>query len=105
LVQDLLVRMLGNITSSWALCARLSQLQDEGRAEDRHSSLAKAWCTVRMRETVGYARELLGGNGILLEHNVGRFVADAEAIYSYEGTREMNTLIVGRAITGLSAFV
>ncbi|ART70719.1 acyl-CoA dehydrogenase [Mycobacterium dioxanotrophicus] len=105
LVQDLLVRMLGNITSSWALCARLSQLQDEGRAEDRHSSLAKAWSTVRMRETVGYARELLGGNGILLEHNVGRFVADAAAIYSYEGTREMNTLIVGRAITGLSAFV
>ncbi|MDT7762950.1 MAG: glutaryl-CoA dehydrogenase [Mycobacterium sp.] len=105
LVQDLLVRMLGNITSSWALCARLSQLQDQGRAQDRHSSLAKAWCTVRMRETVGFARELLGGNGILLEHNVGRFVADAEAIYSYEGTREMNTLIVGRAITGLSAFV
>jgi glutaryl-CoA dehydrogenase len=105
LVQDLLVRMLGNITSSWALCAPHSQLQDEGRAEDRHSSLAKAWCTVRMRETVGYARELLGGNGILLEHNVGRFVADAEAIYSYEGTLEMNTLIVGRAITGLSAFV
>lgn len=105
LVQDLLVRMLGNITSSWALCAQLSQLQDQGRAEDRHSSLAKAWSTVRMRETVGYARELMGGNGILLEHNVGRFVADAEAIYSYEGTREMNTLIVGRAITGLSAFV
>jgi glutaryl-CoA dehydrogenase len=60
---------------------------------------------VRRRETVGWARELLGGNGILLEHHVGRFVADAEAIYSYEGTREMNTLIVGRAITGLSAFV
>ena len=59
---------------------------------------------VRMRETVGYARELLGGNGILLEHQVGRFVADAEAIYSYEGTREINTLVVGRAITGLSAF-
>ena len=105
LVQDLLVRMLGNITSSWALCARLAQLQDQGVAEDQHASLAKAWCTVRMRETVGYARELLGGNGILLEYNVGRFVADAEAIYSYEGTREINTLIVGRSITGLSAFV
>ena len=61
--------------------------------------------TVRMREAVGWAREVLGGNGILLEHHVGRFVADAEAIYSYEGTREMNTLIVGRAITGESAFV
>ncbi len=105
LVQDLLVRMLGNVTASAALCARLSQLQAAGLARDEHSSLAKAFCTVCMRETVGWARELLGGNGILLEHHVGRFVADAEAIYSYEGTREMNTLIVGRAITGQSAFV
>jgi glutaryl-CoA dehydrogenase len=105
LVQDLLVRMLGNITASAALCARLSQLQAAGLARDEHASLAKAFCTVRMRESVGWARELLGGNGILLEYHVGRFVADAEAIYSYEGTREMNTLIVGRAITGLSAFV
>ena len=105
LVQDLLVRMLGNITAAQCLVVRLSQLQDTGRLKDEHASLAKAFCTVKMRETVGYARELLGGNGILLEYNVGRFVADAEAIYSYEGTREMNTLIVGRAITGLSAFV
>jgi glutaryl-CoA dehydrogenase len=105
LVQDLLVRMLANITSSACLCARLSALQEQGLAEDQHSALAKAFCTVRMRETVGWARELLGGNGILLENHVGRFVADSEAIYSYEGTREINTLIVGRAITGLSAFV
>ena len=105
LVQNLLVRMLANTTASATLCARLSQLQDAGRADDEHASLAKMFCTLRMRETVGYARELLGGNGILLEHNVGRYVADAEAIYSYEGTREMNTLIVGKAITGRSAFV
>ncbi|MDQ3628049.1 MAG: acyl-CoA dehydrogenase family protein [Actinomycetota bacterium] len=105
LVQDLLVRMLGNITASTALCTRVSQLQDAGRLRDEHASLAKAFCTVRMRETVGWAREVLGGNGILLEHHVGRFVADAEAIYSYEGTREVNTLIVGRAITGIGAFV
>jgi glutaryl-CoA dehydrogenase len=105
LVQDLLVRMLANITSSACLCARLSTLQQAGLAEDHHSALAKAFCTVRMRETAGWARELLGGNGILLEHHVGRFVADSEAIYSYEGTREVNTLIVGRAITGTSAFV
>jgi glutaryl-CoA dehydrogenase len=104
LVQDLLVRMLGNITASAALCAQLATLQAAGQARDEHSALAKAFCTVRMRETVGWARELMGGNGILLEHNVGRFVADAEAIYSYEGTREMNTLIVGRKITGISAF-
>jgi glutaryl-CoA dehydrogenase len=105
LVQDLLVKMLANVTASACLCVRLSQLQNQGLAKDHHSALAKAFCTVRMRETVGYARELLGGNGILLEYQVGRFVADAEAIYSYEGTREINTLIVGRAITGLAAFV
>src|SRR6478672_11338627 len=105
MVQDLLVRMLGNITASAAMCARLSQLQGEGRMADEHASMAKAFCTVRMRETVGWARELMGGNGILLENHVGRFVADAEAIYSYEGTREVNTLIVGRAVTGSSAIV
>ncbi len=105
LVQDLLVRMLGNITASHCMVMRLSQMQDAGIMSDEHASLAKAFCTVKMRETVGYARELLAGNGILLENQVGRFVADAEAIYSYEGTREMNTLIVGRAITGFSAFV
>jgi len=105
LVQDLLVKMIGNITASQCLVVRLSQLQDEGKLTDEHASLAKAFCTVKMRETVGFARELLSANGILLDYNVGRFVADAEAIYSYEGTREMNTLIVGRAVTGFSAFV
>ncbi|KJC34724.1 acyl-CoA dehydrogenase family protein [Bradyrhizobium sp. LTSP857] len=105
LVQDLLVRMLGNVTATQAMMLRLAQLQDEGVMQDEHASLAKAFCTVKCRETVGYARELLGGNGILLENHIGRFVADAEAIYSYEGTREMNTLIVGKSITGLSAFV
>ena len=105
LVQDLLVRMLGNITACECMVLRLSQMQDEGVMDDEHASLAKAYCTVKMRESVGYARELMGGNGILLDQQVGRFVADAEAIYSYEGTREMNTLIVGKAITGFSAFV
>jgi glutaryl-CoA dehydrogenase len=105
LVQDLLVKMLGNITASLCMVVRLSQLQDQGKLKDEHASLAKAFCTVKMRETVGYARELLGANGILLDHHIGRFVADAEAIYSYEGTREMNTLIVGKAITGMGAFV
>jgi glutaryl-CoA dehydrogenase len=105
LVQDLLVRMLGNVTATECLMLRLGQLQAQGLMSDEQASLAKAFCTVKCRETVGYARELLGGNGILLDNHVGRFVADAEAIYSYEGTREMNTLIVGKAITGLSAFV
>jgi glutaryl-CoA dehydrogenase len=105
LVQDLLVKMIGNITACQCMVVRLSQLQDQGKLADEHASLAKAFCTVKMRETVGYARELLGANGILLDYNVGRFVADSEAIYSYEGTREMNTLIVGRAISGFSAFI
>src|SRR5882757_221280 len=105
LIQDLLVKMIGNITACQCMVVRLSQLQDQGALADEHASLAKAFCTVKMRETVGYARELLGANGILLDYNIGRFVADAEAIYSYEGTREMNTLIVGRAISGFSAFI
>ncbi|MFC0512958.1 acyl-CoA dehydrogenase family protein [Mucilaginibacter angelicae] len=105
LVQDLLVKMLGNITASQTMCVRLSQIQDAGKLKDEHASLAKAFCTVKMRECVGWAREVLGANGILLDYNIGRFVADSEAIYSYEGTREMNTLIVGKAITGFGAFV
>ena len=105
LVQDLLAKMLGNVTASQCMVVRLSQMQDEGKLKDHHASLAKAFCTVRMRETVAWARELLGGNGILLDEQVARFFADAEALYSYEGTREMNTLIVGKAITGFSAFV
>src|ERR1700743_191245 len=105
LIQDLLVKMLGNITASQTMCFRLSQLQDSGNLKDEHASLAKAFCTVRMRECVGWARELLGANGILLDYNIARFVGDAEGIYSYEGTREMNTLIVGKAITGFGAFI
>src|SRR5690349_9306019 len=105
LVQDLLVRMLGNVTGSLGMCVRLTQLQDAGEFRDEHSALAKAYTTTRMREVVGWAREILAGNGILLDYDIGRFVADAEALYSYEGTREINTMIVGRAVTGLSAFV
>jgi glutaryl-CoA dehydrogenase len=105
LVQDLLVKMLGNATACLGMVVRLSQLQDAGLYRDEHSALAKAYCTARMRETVGWARELMAGNGIVLDYDIGRFVADAEALYSYEGTREINTLIVGRAVTGLGAFV
>jgi glutaryl-CoA dehydrogenase len=105
LVQDLLVTMLGDLTAMQAMVFRLSQMQDEGELLDEHASLAKVFCTLRMRDIVDHARELFGGNGILLEYDIARFVADAEAIYSYEGTKEINSLIVGRAITGHSAFV
>jgi glutaryl-CoA dehydrogenase len=105
LVQDLLVKSLGNITASLALVVQVSKMLDRGTQRDEHSALAKAFTTARMRETVAWCRESLGGNGIVLDNDVARFFADAEAIYSYEGTREMNTLIVGRAITGEAAFV
>lgn len=105
LVQNHLVEMLSNLTSMQTLCFRLSELQDQGMLKDEHASLAKVYCSLRMRDTVSQAREVMGGNGILLEYDVARFVADAEAIYSYEGTKEINSLIVGRAITGYSAFV
>lgn len=105
LVQDLLARCLTNITASIALCTQASALLDLDRQRDEHSSMAKSYATARMRETVAWSREVLGGNGIVLDHGVARFFADAEAIYSYEGTREMNSLIVGRAITGQQAFV
>lgn len=105
LIQDLLVKCLGNITASLGMVVRVSEMQDRGEQRDEHSALAKAYATSRMRETVAWAREACGGNGIVLEYDVARFFADAEALYSYEGTREMNTLIVGRAITGEAAFV
>lgn len=105
MVQDLLVKSLGNITSSLSLVLETSRMQDAGKLKDEHASLAKAVATARMRESVAWCREILGGNGIVLDYDVARFFADAEAIYSYEGTREMNTLIVGRAITGHAAFV
>lgn len=105
LIQNHLVEMLSNLTAMQTLVYRLSELQDNDLLKDEHASLAKVFCTLRMRDIVSRAREVMGGNGILMEYNVARFVADAEAIYSYEGTKEINSLIVGRAITGYSAFV
>ncbi len=105
LIQELLAKQIANITSSIALCTRVSEMLDQGIQKDEHSALAKEFATSRMRETVAWARESLGGNGIVLENDVIRHFADAEALYSYEGTREMNTLIVGRALTGKAAFV
>jgi len=105
LIQNHLVEMLSNLTAMQSLVFRLSELQDAGQLKDEHASLAKVFCSLRTRDIVSKAREVMGGNGILLEYNVARFLADAEAIYSYEGTKEINSLIVGRSITGFSAFV
>ena len=105
LIQDLLARMLANITACQCMVARAAQLDAEGKLTDAQAALSKAFCTSKSRETVAWAREILGGNGILADYDVARFFADAEALYSYEGTYQMQNLIVGKAVTGFSAFV
>jgi len=105
LVQDLLAKMIANITASQCLIARQAQLHAEGKLSDAHAALAKAFATAKCRETVSWAREILGGNGIVADYKAARFFTDAEALYSYEGTYQMQNLIVGKAVTGLSAFL
>jgi glutaryl-CoA dehydrogenase len=104
LVQDKLVRMLADVTAMQLYCLRLGQLLTEGKLTDTIASLAKLNNTRRAREVILDARELLGGNGILLDYHVVRHMADIEAIYTYEGTADIQELIVGRKITGESAF-
>jgi glutaryl-CoA dehydrogenase len=94
-----------------AMMVRIAQLQDEaaaGNGEDPgmpQAALAKSYTTARMRETVGLGRSILGGNGIVTDFGMAKIFADAEAVYTYEGSYEINSLIVGRALTGLSAIV
>lgn len=105
LVQDHLVTMLGNTNASLALAVRLSQLAAAGGVSGEQAALAKTWVCRHMRQTAALGRELMGGNGILLDHKAARFHADAESLYTFEGTDQINTLIVGRDITGHSAFL
>ena len=105
MIQDLIARILGNLTASQTMMMRLEELHGEGKLTDQHASLAKAFTTARMRETVAWAREVHGGNGIIVDYNIGRMFADAEALYSYEGTFQMQNLIVAKSVTGFSAFV
>src|SRR5580693_4443976 len=104
LVQDLLAKMIANITASQCLIVRQAQLHAEGKMTDAHAALAKAFATAKCRETVAWARELLGGNGIVADYKAARFFADCEALYSYEGTYQIQNLIVGKAVTGIGAF-
>lgn len=104
LIQEKLARMLANVTASLSMTVRLTQQQEQGIFIDESSAMAKMFTAATYRETAALAREIVGGNGILLETDVARFHADAEAVYSYEGTHEINSLIVGRAITGIGSF-
>ncbi|HVJ64011.1 MAG TPA: acyl-CoA dehydrogenase family protein [Bdellovibrionota bacterium] len=104
ITQDLLAQMLSQITAMQTMVSRLSQLQDQDLMSDEQASLAKVFCTVSCRQVTNLSRELMGANGILVSNKVARFLGDSEALYSYEGTKQINSLIVGRAITGMSAF-
>lgn len=104
LIQQQLVTMLGNAVASMGMMVGLARLQDQGMADMPQVALAKSYLSARMRETVALGRSILGGNGILTDYRMARIFSDAEAIYTYEGSFEINTLIVGRAVTGLSAF-
>ncbi|MFE4194463.1 acyl-CoA dehydrogenase family protein [Paenarthrobacter sp. NPDC056912] len=113
LIQQHLVDMLGNAVASMGMMVRIAQLQENiftdaqgvrhGGADMAQVALAKAYCSARMRETVALGRSILGGNGIVTDYRIAKIFADAEAIYTYEGSYEINSLIVGRAVTGVSA--
>ncbi|GAA3668883.1 acyl-CoA dehydrogenase family protein [Microbacterium marinilacus] len=104
LVQDKLARMLGNATASLAMAVGLTLSGRSGGEGERNAALAKAWTSDALRETVALGREIVAAEGIRADHAVARFFADAEALYTYEGTHDISHLIVGRAITGHSAF-
>ena len=103
LVQDKLSRMAAEITAMQLLCLRLSALQQDGRLTAAMASLAKMNHAAKARQVVADARDILGGNGILLENHVARHHADMEAVFTFEGTDSIQSLIVGRALTGVSA--
>lgn len=105
LIQEKLARMEGNVVTALGLSYRLATLQAAGEFAEVPASIAKMQTARLLRETAALAREIAGGNGITVEHKVAKFFGDAEAIYSYEGTHEINSLIIGRHLTGKGAFV
>ena len=104
IVQDKLVKMLAEVCSMQLYCLRLGRLIEEGSLTDTIAAIAKMNNTRKARQVVAEARDLLGGNGILLDFHVMRHMADIEALHTFEGTETMQTLIVGRDITGVGAF-
>lgn len=104
MIQSLLVNMLGDLTAMQLYCIRLGRLIDDGKLEETMAALAKYYCSVKAREVCRVARDVLGGNGILLDFHIIRHMCDMESLVTYEGTAEIQALIVGRDITGHSAF-
>jgi glutaryl-CoA dehydrogenase len=104
IIQNRLARMLAEVTSMQLYCFRIARLAEAGHATDTIAGLAKMNNTRKAREVIAEARDMLGGNGILLDFHVIRHMADIEAIHSFEGTETIQSLIVGRDITGVGAF-
>ena len=104
MVQERLTKMLSILTQLQLLVKQVTRLDEAEQLTGPQASLAKYTCTRGAREIASIARDLLGGNGILLENRVARHFADIEALHTYEGTESVQALIIGRAITGTSAF-
>jgi glutaryl-CoA dehydrogenase len=104
LIQDRLVKMLAEVTGMQLYCMQIARLEESGRLSDTIAGLAKLNNTRKARWVIAEARDLLGGNGILLENHVIRHMGDIEVIHTFEGTETMQALIVGRDITGVGAF-
>lgn len=102
--QEKLSRMLGSINAMFLMCFRLSKLHEAGKMSHADASMVKAWTTLRGREVVALGRELLGGNGIVSDYLCAKTFCDMEAYYTYEGTYEVNALVVGREATKIAAF-
>lgn len=105
LIQQQLAEILGNASASLALMAQLARIQEDGKLEMVQAAMAKSTCTRLARASVAMGRSLLGGNGISTDFEMGKLFGDAEILYTYEGSYEINSLIVGRGVTGKSAFV
>lgn len=105
LVQAAIASVAGNLAASTGLMMQIQRLQEDGTLEMVHAAAAKATSTRLARESATVARDAMGGNGILVGHEMARFMGDVEAIHTYEGTYGINALLVGRALTGVSAFV
>ncbi|MEQ8839802.1 MAG: acyl-CoA dehydrogenase family protein [Miltoncostaeaceae bacterium] len=104
IVQATLAKMTATVTGMALMCHRLAELETDEPADAARASLAKMHNAGAAREVVGAARELLGGDGLLLENDVARHLTDVEVTVTVEGTEAIQALIVGRELTGLSAF-
>ena len=104
LVQSALAGMLAEITAMQLICFRVAELQTQGRLTGPMASLAKMHNARKARAVCAEARDVLGGNGLLIEYHVARHLTDMEVVHTYEGTDSIQSLILGREITGISAF-